>query len=455
MSDRDRTMANPLRPGHLTRSEFIRLGGLTTALLWLPGSLVRVSRALGAEISSPFLNQGFPIGIFWPPPASESTAARYQQIADAGFTFVIGGNGVTNLMTVPAALDASESAGLDYLVTDAILQTRIRTGMGSIENRVQTIVATVGDHPATAGLNLFDEPSRGLFERVALARATLREAAPALLPYTNAHASYAGEDAWGTPTYEEYISSLIEVVRSPVLSFDHYPLLAGSAITDDYFLNWAVIARQRKLHTGSPIPSWAFIQSVDFTSPLGDRRRPTETELLWQVNVSLVYGAKGIMYFTYWTPAAQTFGQALVTRTGELTDLYHAAARTNDYLASVGNVLVGLTSQSTTHANESPVPQGAQPFTPNDFVAATRGDPVILGLFGGPKANERHLLVTNRSFGSSAVAILQLTRAVEAVFEFDPDNDDFHPVPLTGLNAFRVDLASGAAKLYLLRVKQS
>jgi hypothetical protein len=455
MSDRTRTMANPLRQGHLSRSEFIRLGGLTTAFLLLPGSLVRMSRSLCAETGSPFLNERFPIGIFWPPPASESTAARYQQIADAGFTFVVGGNGVTNLMTVPAALNASESAGLDYLVTDAILQTRIRTGMGSIENRVQTIVAAVGGHPATAGLNLFDEPSRSLFDRVALARATLVRAAPHLLPYTNAHASYAGEDEWGTSTYEEYISSFIEVVRSPVLSFDHYPLLAGSAITQDYFFNWSVIARQRKLHTGNPLRSWVFIQSIDFTSPHGDRRRPTETELLWQVNVSLVYGAKGIMYFTYWTPAAATFGQALVTRTGELTDLYHAAARTNDYLASVGKVLLGLTPQSTVHANETPVPQGAQPFTPNDFVAATRGDPVILGQFVGARASERHVLVTNRSFENSAVAILLLTRMVEAVFEFDPDSDDFHPVPLSGLKALRVDLAPGAAKLYLLRVKQS
>src|SRR5690606_5388557 len=34
----------------------------------------------------------FPIGLFWPPPPFETTLARYTEIADAGFTFLITGN---------------------------------------------------------------------------------------------------------------------------------------------------------------------------------------------------------------------------------------------------------------------------------------------------------------------------------------------------------------------------
>ncbi len=46
------------------------------------------------------------------------------------------------------------------------------------------------------------------------------------------------------------------------------------------------------------VPSWCFIQSVDFSwndSSYPPRRRPNEAELFWQVNVSLAYGAKGVL----------------------------------------------------------------------------------------------------------------------------------------------------------------
>ena len=89
-------------------------------------------------------------------------------------------------------------------------------------------------------------------------------------------------------------------------------------ITSDYFYNWAVI-REYSLKFG--VPSWVFIQSVDFDGSqvgLAQRRRPTEAEILWQINVSLAYGAKGIQYFTYWTPKVEPdgpiqFGEALVS----------------------------------------------------------------------------------------------------------------------------------------------
>jgi hypothetical protein len=169
------------------------------------------------------------------------------------------------------------------------------------------------------------------------------------------------------------------------------------------------------------------------------------------VNVSLAYGAKGIMYFTYWTPPGQQFGSALVTREGELTDLYDAATRVNGYLDSVGNVLLGLTPQWTVHANEIPVPDGAQPFVPNEFIAATTGEPVILGLSRGPLANHRYLLVANRWFDRAAAAVLHFTNTVHSVTVFDPADDAFHPVTLGPLNSLNVDLEPGAAKLYRLR----
>ena len=64
----------------------------------------------------------YPIGIWGPPPPEETTSARYKQIKDAGFNFVIGGNGVTTDRQNPAALDAAAANNLGFLLVDRALR---------------------------------------------------------------------------------------------------------------------------------------------------------------------------------------------------------------------------------------------------------------------------------------------------------------------------------------------
>ena len=52
----------------------------------------------------------FPIGVWWPPPPGETNQARYQEIADASFNFLIGGNGVTSHAAIREALDSAQAA---------------------------------------------------------------------------------------------------------------------------------------------------------------------------------------------------------------------------------------------------------------------------------------------------------------------------------------------------------
>jgi hypothetical protein len=58
--------------------------------------------------------------------STQTTVKRYQEIAVAGFNFVIGGNGVDNHDINPAALEASRASKLQFLLTDARLQRIIR-----------------------------------------------------------------------------------------------------------------------------------------------------------------------------------------------------------------------------------------------------------------------------------------------------------------------------------------
>ena len=46
------------------------------------------------------------------------------------------------------------------------------------------------------------------------------------------------------------------------------------------------------------VPFLLIVQAM----PHGPYRDPTEAELAWQVHHALAFGARGISYFTYWTP---------------------------------------------------------------------------------------------------------------------------------------------------------
>jgi hypothetical protein len=435
----------------------------------------------------------FPIGLWSPPPPAQTTIERYQEIAAAGFNFVIGGNGVTNDNTNPGALDAAAATNLRFLLTDGKLRNIIRDSTAAagtsvrqaqetsimqhlltrdnphsttlttadvtstdpqrqVRLRIELLMQLYGGHLALSGLNLYDEPSRAMFGIVGYARQSLQGLAAEQLPYVNVWPSYASLSALGTSTYEEYLQLYLDEVKPPLLCFDHYPLLSGTDIASDYFYNWAVI-RRFALQAG--IPSWAFIQSVDYWGNIRERRRPNEAEIRWQINVSLAYGAKGIQYFTYWTPnvapdASIQFGESLVSRDGLLTPLYDYAKRANDYLKVVGKVLLPLTSERVVHANETPLPRGARAFRPDGYVESVSGSPVILGRFRDPVGGtERALLVANRSFADAAETRLTLSDSVIEVYKLDNQTGTFARVAQKGSVLLRI--APGGARLCLLR----
>jgi hypothetical protein len=457
---------------NLSRARFLRLVGSGLGLSLIPSSLAFWGGRFALGASASILADGrYPIGLWSPPPPDETTVERYQEIAAAGFNFVIGGNGVNNDDVNPAALEAATASNLRFLLTDARLQRNIHHSTApaspstqeptssdpseEVRLRIQQLLQRyAAEYPAAlAGLVLIDEPSRAMFETVGYAREVLQELAPEQLPYVNVWPSYAPLSALGTATYEEYLRLYLSEVKPPLLCFDHYPLLSGTQITSDYFYNWATI-RRFSLQAG--IPSWVFIQSVDYWGDLQARRRPKEVEILWQVNVSLAYGAKGIQYFTYWTPdvapdAWRQFGEALVSVEGQLTPLYYYAKRVNQYLKVVGKVLLPLTTEDVVHAGEKSLPRGAKAFKADGgYVKSTSGSPVILSRFRKPTGGtERYVFVANRSFVNQAETRLTLYDSVNEVFELDSQTGTFARVAQQG--TLLVRLAPGGARLYSLR----
>jgi hypothetical protein len=129
---------SPSPDNSLTRKSFLRISGLGVGALAAGGATsafgvtakaapqqpatqaAALVAAAGPSTGGPILASGkFPIGLFWPPPPLETTVERYQEIAEAGFTFAHGGNYTwADPQISTQMLKVAEEAGIHVLVDD-------------------------------------------------------------------------------------------------------------------------------------------------------------------------------------------------------------------------------------------------------------------------------------------------------------------------------------------------
>ena len=506
----------------VSRARFLKLAGLGAGLSLLPGSLVSPNDAAAQAVGGPgILNDGkYPIVAWWPPPPVPNTnpnpegetLRRYQELAGANFNAAIGGNGVSNVRANKLALNAcrnynennGENDDLRFVISDEELrraidgtapagtagseaqeepqgvlqalseeessgdfQAQAAGNRETVRQRIEALRAEFGAanaYPALAGISLYDEPGRSLFDILRYAKEQVAQQFGAdELPYVNVWPSYASpKNALQAPSYTDYLDSYLDgnsAVDPPVLSFDHYPLLADEKTTADFFYNHAVI---RNYAQRFGVFSWGFVQSMGFDGSavgLGRRRSPDEAEIFWQINVALAYGVKGIQYFTYWTPEDDEvkFGNALITRAGEQTPIYGYATRANDFLRKIGGVLLPLNSASVTHFGEKTLPRGAKPFKGDAYVKAASGDPAILGSFTDPDdPTARYVLVVNRSPNRASKTRLTIPGTVKGAERFDTTVGPagaFVAQPLTGDPPRFLTAFSGAGRAVLYRLR--
>jgi hypothetical protein len=462
----------------LGRRSLLTATGVSAGLVALSGILPGRAQAATAAVPGtadlPLIGGAtFPIGAFWPPPPTQITLERYQEIADAGFTFFINGNYLWDATGIAYALRIAQQAGLKMLVAGDPLEVAVAGNFWAqgdpTGNRPQlspedaavclrAVISAYQSSTSFAGLALVDEPAANRFGTLASLVDTVRQVAPTVLPYVNFRRLGQPYGAWGTAgmdaaTYAAYVQQAVDTVRPSLLCYDRYPLNANGSDDPDYFQNWAVM---RAAGLRANLPVWIYIQSVQY----GGHRLPTPQELAWQVNISLAYGAKGIQYFTYWTPdpsRGTSFvpAQGLITVAGERTPLYDAAKQLNTgWVQPVGGLLKPLVSESVVHANDTPLPAGATDFTADDHLAAVTGDALVLGRFAGPGGTDptRWLLAVNRSHAATATATLRFRAdTLSGIARFDPASGSY--LPEQNPAAVRLDLDPGAAVLFRLTAR--
>lgn len=137
----------------------------------------------------------------------------------------------------------------------------------------------------------------------------------------------------GTESYPEYLQAFSSI-RQPQISYDFYPV-QGKVVRGDVWYKILDDIREESRRTRRPF--WAYVLCVPhFIYPM-----PTLGHLRLQCYANLAYGAQGIQYFAYATPAHYDnydFHDGPLLRNGKKSDTYTLVKKMNAELKSVASL---------------------------------------------------------------------------------------------------------------------
>jgi hypothetical protein len=373
------------------------------------------TRALGgASATHVRLASGLPkFALFgWvSPPADSTNAARIGELAGAGLNLTMPpwedlGRTADNLFR----LDLDAANGIRGLVFDERFERFLTLDVNSPQGGalLDSIVSTYKDHPGFAGYYLGDEPPADQFELLGKLHRALRQRDPEHPAWNDLTTYYA------FATREEWLSNMrayLDSTGAAVLCDNEYDFQnsgdRGHFV--DNAATLATLARERG------IPFWAIVQLIAHL----EYRPLSDAELRWQVSTLLAYGARGIGYFTYWTPAQNpifNWQEGMIGWDGLRTHWYATVATLNEKVLPVGAILADLTRLATKHAGSVPI--GAVGFTPDPWVLEVTGR-AMLGEFAD-STGMRYLVVVNPDSASA--------RTIDLTFPFTGSVERFDEV---------------------------
>ena len=333
------------------------------------------------------------------PPEEFASPARYAELAGAGFNVVMpawndsGGEAANR-----ARLGFARPLGLRCLLVDVDLD-HYHAAQPATAWWADTVVARYAGDPAFLGWYLGDEPPAGDMPRIREWCDALRSRDATHPPYNNLYGrmAFASRTEW-----ESYLTHYVNTVQPDLLCADQYDFLADG---DRHQLvecaaTLTALARERG------VPCWGIVQLVQHRG----YRAITPGLLRWQVGTWLAYGARGIGYFTYWTPAPDTtwhWQPAMLTHDGARTPLYDDVRALNASASAAGNALAGMVWLACEQAGS--VSPGGTPFAPDGAIASVEGR-ATLGAFVD-SLERAHVLVVNADSVAARTVTLTLAGA--------------------------------------------
>jgi hypothetical protein len=409
----------------------------------------------------------FPISYWQGPPEAEleqpfaqgcepwfgTALTRYQQVAAAGFTFAMPSEnqclpGVSTPALNLKCLAAAEAAGLRVFLQDTRIDAICDKGAPHAvplrATDIQALDAVIADyrgHPALAGYFLVDEPPRSgsMNPLLAAVVAHFRANDPTHVCFIN-NLPFPSVD-------QDYYDRFVLKVRPFTLSYDKYFFQEPPVVDDptEFLENLNIV---RSVALSHDLPFWVIVQAMKHTvGTWRSYRQPTEAEKRFEAMQALAFGAKGVLYFTYWTPDSYgntVFYPAIVGRNGVPTSQYGGVTRINGDVRAIGRYLLAAQSVMV-HDSAAPPAAGLAAPPPAALVRFSYPAAVTVGVF--TDATYTYALLANRDYRDGTVG--PVTFRTAAVMQLNKSTGTWRNVATH--ESGRAELLAGAGRCRALQ----
>ncbi len=367
------------------------------------------SSAIAADGKTAYDPDTFTISYWSGPPSDFNTLERYQEIKDANFTTAFPSTSGMSVQDTRKMLDYCQQVGLNAVIYDSRV-------VYSIDNndekraKLDAITKDFSQHPALLAYHIADEPGAGAYPGLGEVVAHLKKNDPKHPGYINLLPTY-GRDygILGTATYEEYVRRYVDIVKPFVISYDHYHF-TDSGDRSDFFENLETV---RKVALETETPFW----NIVLVTQHGGYRHLTEPELRFEAMQTLAFGAKGLLWFTYWLPreipVAEGWKHAMINADGSRDPHYDMVKAINADARAIGDLLCKAESTAVFHHGA-----GATVKAADAPISATEGE-LTIGVFRD-REGKNLALVTNRDYKKPIGTSVKVKPAGATVERFDP-----------------------------------
>jgi hypothetical protein len=343
-------------------------------------------------------------------------------------------------MLVPSLLNSAEKAGMKgwlmlpelHSALDRLTFEKMPLTDQKIEEIVDKMVKDYDNNPAVYGYYVKDEPGASLFPLIAKIGAEIEKRSKKPW-YVNLLPTYASAvSQLESESYDAHVRDFIKICKPKYLAYDHYALMEGGKMRAGY---WENMNRLYSIAKEYNLPVIPVIQSMANSI----YREPTEADLLFQVFTHLAYGAKGIQYFTYFTPRLGNYRNAPIDQFGSKTPTWFIVQKINRRLEILAPKLMDLEWVRSYHfGNALPMEYGVVGSDETSLVRSVKNHDgttpnVLIGELKDSSGAD-YVMVVNKSLSNSINATLTFGTTPKSMHEFGRWSGKLEP--WTGENAW-------------------
>jgi hypothetical protein len=387
----------------------------------------------------------FFIGAWCSPPTSTTDPKVWRGFARTGLEVAMRpledpNDRARNLVTL-RLLDSLDDPPVRLFARDDAVHPDEATRLGWRE-RVDEVVSAYSGHRSLAGYFLADEPKPAEIDRVAQVAAAFADADPVHPAYVNLLPTFENSSV---ATQERWRADAIRLIRRGKLDLWSFSAYSQRRWGEDAtFLLTLQNAARVAQETG--VPFAAVLQFTGF-GPL-DPLPPAQLDYL--AAEAIVHGARGLIWFTYWTPNPHEKGMEW---RGGAVEYDGTRSPRADILRAVNEHARALQSRVPRQPRSIAHFGGAWP---KGSTLANRRIRGLLGAEGGPmtiaaigRSSERGFVLINRDRAQARTLTLRFAPdfQVNGVYRPAAPDSDWRANPDSASHIARIELPAGGSAI--------